>query len=50
MQIGPCQGIEMGDHLIMSRYILMRVGELFGKVISFAPKPIQGTNGERAST
>ncbi|KAH0615525.1 hypothetical protein JD844_004897 [Phrynosoma platyrhinos] len=29
-QIGPCEGIEMGDHLWMARYILHRVCEDFG--------------------
>lgn len=35
----------MGDQLIISRYILMRIGELFNVVISFEPKPIPNTNG-----
>jgi glutamine synthetase len=41
-QVGPCLGIEMGDHLWMSRYILERVAEDFGVVVSFDPKPIPG--------
>jgi glutamine synthetase len=41
-QVGPCVGIESGDHMIMSRYILMRVCEDFDVVVSFAPKPIPG--------
>ncbi|EIE21472.1 glutamine synthetase [Coccomyxa subellipsoidea C-169] len=43
-QVGPCRGIEMGDELIISRYILMRIGELFNVIISFEPKPIPNTN------
>lgn len=41
-QVGPCLGIEMGDHLWVSRYILMRVAEEFNVVVSFDPKPIPG--------
>ncbi|CAH1757746.1 3849_t:CDS:2 [Entrophospora sp. SA101] len=41
-QIGPCEGIDMGDHLWMARYLLKRVAEDFGVVVSFHPKPIKG--------
>lgn len=41
-QIGPCEGIEMGDHLWMARYLLERVAEDFGIKISLDPKPIPG--------
>ncbi|EKX42345.1 glutamine synthetase, partial [Guillardia theta CCMP2712] len=41
-KVGTCQGIEMGDHLTMARYLLNRVGEHFGCVVSFDPKPIPG--------
>ncbi|KAJ3179211.1 glutamate--ammonia ligase [Irineochytrium annulatum] len=41
-QVGPCEGIESGDHLWISRFILERVAEDFGVVVSFAPKPIKG--------
>jgi len=41
-QVGPCTGIESGDHLWMSRYLLQRVCEDFGVVVSFDPKPIPG--------
>jgi len=41
-QVGPCLGIEMGDHLWISRYLLHRVAEEFGVKISFHPKPILG--------
>ena len=27
--MGPCTGIEMGDELWMSRYILLRIAELY---------------------
>jgi len=41
-QVGPCLGIDMGDHLWISRWILSRVAEEFNIVISFDPKPIPG--------
>ncbi|CAG0896986.1 unnamed protein product [Darwinula stevensoni] len=41
-QVGPCEGITMGDDLWMARYLLHRVGEDFGIVASFDPKPVQG--------
>lgn len=41
-QVGPCQGIEMGDHLWMARFLLYRVAEEFGAKISFHPKPVPG--------
>ena len=39
-QIGPCVGIDAGDHLWVSRYILNRVAELKGLNISYHPKPL----------
>jgi len=44
-QIGPCIGIEAGDHLWVSRYILNRVAEAFGLLISYHPKPL-GINSD----
>ncbi|CAE7281802.1 unnamed protein product, partial [Symbiodinium sp. KB8] len=41
-QVGPCLGIESGDHMWLSRYIMQRVCEDFGVVCSFDPKPIPG--------
>jgi hypothetical protein len=32
-QVGPCEGIEMGDQLWMARYLLCRVAEDFGIVV-----------------
>ena len=40
-QVGPCEGIEMGDDLWMGRYLLHRVAEDFGVVVSTDPKPIK---------
>lgn len=39
-QIGPCVGIDAGDQLQMSRYILQRVCEEFQVHCSLHPKPI----------
>ncbi|XP_070614299.1 glutamine synthetase-like [Erythrolamprus reginae] len=50
-QIGPCVGIDMGDHLWMARYILHRVCEDFGVVASLDPKPMVGNwNGAGCHT
>ncbi|KAK7912643.1 hypothetical protein WMY93_012854 [Mugilogobius chulae] len=40
-QVGPCEGLELGDHVWMSRYILHRVCEDFGVIPSFEPKPLE---------
>lgn len=41
-QIGPVEGIEMGDQLWVSRYILHRICEDYGVVCSLDPKPVLG--------
>ena len=41
-QPGPCTGIESGDHLSMSRYILNRVCENYDTIVSLDPKPVPG--------
>ena len=41
-QIGPCEGIQQGDNLWMSRYILQRIAELHNYDVDFTPKPIKG--------
>jgi len=50
-QVGPCVGIESGDHTHMARYIMQRVCEDFGVIVSFDPKPKSGDwNGTGAHT
>ena len=50
-QVGPCLGIEMGDHLWVARYLLQRVAEDFGVIVTFDPKPMPGDwNGAGAHT
>jgi len=41
-QVGPCEGIAMGDELWVARYLLHRVAEDFGVNVSLDPKPIPG--------
>nr|ABC54740.1 glutamine synthetase [Helicosporidium sp. ex Simulium jonesi] len=41
-QVGPCTGIESGDQMWMSRYILIRCAELYNVEVSFDPKPVPG--------
>ncbi|GIY08186.1 glutamine synthetase 2 cytoplasmic, partial [Caerostris darwini] len=50
-QVGPSAGVSIGDDLWMARFILQRVAEDFGVVVSFDPKPIPGDwNGAGAHT
>lgn len=41
-QVGPVEGINMGDQLWVSRFLLHRVAEDFGAKVTFAPKPVPG--------
>jgi len=41
-QVGPCEGISMGDELWLARFLLHRVAEDFNVVISLDPKPMPG--------
>nr|WON00873.1 glutamine synthetase 2 [Arma chinensis] len=41
-QVGPCEGIEIGDQLWMARFLLHRVAEEFGVCVTLDPKPMQG--------
>lgn len=41
-QIGPCEGIEAADQLMVSRYLLDRISESAGLAVSWNPKPILG--------
>ena len=50
-QIGPCTGIDAADQLWVSRYILERIAEDQGYLISFHPKPVAGDwNGSGCHT
>jgi glutamine synthetase len=41
-QVGPCRDLEMGDHLTMARYIILRVTESNDCICSISPKPRDG--------
>lgn len=41
-QVGPCEGIKMGDELWIARFFLARIAEDFGAKVSWHPKPIPG--------
>lgn len=50
-QIGPVEGIDAGDQLWISRYILERTAEDFGASINYHPKPVPGNwNGSGCHT
>jgi glutamine synthetase len=50
-QVGPSVGISAADEIWIARYILERITEIAGVVVSFDPKPIPGDwNGAGAHT
>ena len=50
-QVGPCEGIEAGDHLYMARYIMERMCENLNVWVSLHPKPLDGSwNGSGCHT
>jgi len=50
-QVGPCEGIAMGDELWLARFLLHRVAEDFNVMVSLDPKPVTGDwNGAGAHT
>jgi len=50
-QIGPTGPLETGDQVMIARWLLHRLGEEFGIVSTFAPKPVKGDwNGTGAHT
>ncbi|KAL1200738.1 Glutamine synthetase cytosolic isozyme 1-5 [Cardamine amara subsp. amara] len=50
-QISPTVGIGVGDQLWVAHYILERITEISGVIVSFDPKPVEGDwNGAAAHT
>lgn len=50
-QIGPVEGINGCDQLLVSRYILIKIAEKHNLLINFEPKPIKGDwNGSGCHT
>jgi len=44
-QIGPCEGIEAGHHMMAARYLLERIAIKENIYIDYKPKPIYNMNG-----
>ncbi|KAK0084983.1 hypothetical protein PV325_005980 [Microctonus aethiopoides] len=50
-QVGPCVGISAGDDLWIARFLLHRIAEEFGVIVTLDPKPVEGSwNGAGAHT
>ena len=49
-QIGPCEGIESGDQMWISRWIMERLSEKHDVYIEWGPKPFKGINGSGCHT
>ena len=49
-QIGPVEGINSCDQLIVARFILVRLSEKHGFIINFHPKPFIEYNGSGCHT
>ncbi|CAN1255118.1 Glutamine synthetase cytosolic isozyme, partial [Linum perenne] len=50
-QVGPSVGISAGDQVWVARYLLERITEIAGAVVTFDPKPVKGDwNGAGAHT
>jgi len=49
-QVGPSNPLEISDSLILSRWILYRLGEQHGITVKLDPKPVAELNGAGAHT
>jgi len=49
-QIGPCEGIESGDHMIVARFLLERIAEKYWVQIVYTPKLYKHLNGSGCHT
>ncbi len=50
-QVGPLGALEVSDQLLLARYLLYRVGELYDIAMTLDPKPVRGDwNGAGAHT
>lgn len=49
-QVGPCEGIESGDHMYIARYLLERIAEKYDVKILYDPKPCEELNGSGCHT
>lgn len=50
-QVGPVGPLQVGDELLLARWLLSRLGEKYGVSVSYHPKPMKGDwNGAGAHT
>ena len=50
-QIGPCGPLEVGDHLLVARWLMYELGEKHDISVTLDPKPVRGDwNGAGAHT
>jgi len=49
-QVGPCTGIEQGDHMWAARFLLFRCAEEYNLNVSFDPKLFSDWNGSGCHT
>lgn len=50
-QVGPCAGIDAGDEMWISRYLLHKIGEKHNLIVTLDPKPLDGNwNGSGCHT
>jgi len=49
-QVGPCQGVDVGDQMMMARHLLKKISEGMGIGVSFANKPTEGQSGSGCHT
>ena len=49
-QVGPCLGVEIGDHMWISRYLIGRIAEEYNLSVSFEPKLFPDWNGSGCHT
>lgn len=49
-QVGPCEGIEAGDHLTVANFLLERIAEKHNVLISYHPKLYLDKNGTGCHT
>lgn len=50
-QVGPCEGIKAGDHLMAARYLLSCIAHVYNCHVSYHPKPLDGDwNGSGCHT
>lgn len=49
-QVGPALGTKVADDLWVARFILHRLAEEFGIIVTLDPKPVENWNGSGAHT